>query len=180
MIRVVQIDQSKDDVLKRLMEFYLHDLAEWFKFDQTPEGDYTYETEALWQNGVDVHLLYAEDVPIGFGLVATGEPWMGDPNSHDLKEFFVVRRHRGTGIGRFLAEALWRKYPGPWVVRVMLKNKPAVPFWRKVIAEFTHEDYEEQERLVGDKAWSYFSFSSTAEGEQLREGEYATHSGFGS
>jgi predicted acetyltransferase len=154
---VVHADKSSDSVLRNLFEFYLHDLAEWFKFDQLPDGRYTQSTERYWQDGHDVYLLYAAEIPVGFALLGPAE---ASPNTKDMDEFFVVRRHRREGIGQEFAEHIWRLHPGPWLVRVYLANEPALPFWRKAVSEFTVGDYAEETRRRDGQPWSYFSFES--------------------
>jgi predicted acetyltransferase len=154
---VVHTDQSSDSVLRNLFEFYLHDLAEWFKFDQLPDGRYTQSTDPYWQNGHDVYLLYAAEIPVGFALLGPAETSV---DTKDMHEFFVVRRHRREGIGQEFAEHTWRLHPGPWLVRVYSANEPAVPFWRKAISEFTGGDYLEEIHRRGEHPWSYFSFES--------------------
>ena len=154
---VVRADQSSDSTLRNLFEFYLHDLAEWFKFDQRSDGRYTQSTDRYWRGGHEVHLLYAEEIPVGFGLVGPAEDSL---QAKDMDEFFVVRRHRRGGIGREFAGHIWRLHPGPWLVRVFQANKPALPFWRKVISEFTESNYSEETQQKGGDPWSYFSFDS--------------------
>ena len=108
--RIVQVDESADHILRNLLEFYLHDMAEWFQFDQKEDGNYTYRTEELWQNGVDVHFLYIDKIPVGFALVASADEWTGDAGSRDMEEFFIVRRHRRTGLAQAFANQPWQDY----------------------------------------------------------------------
>lgn len=154
---VVHTDKSSDTVLRNLFEFYLHDLAEWFKFDQLPEGRYTQSTERYWQDGHDVHVLYAAEIPVGFALLGPAE---ASPDTKDMNEFFVVRRHRREGIGQEFAEHVWRLHPGPWLVRVYAANEPALPFWRAAVSGFTEDEYVEATRRKDGKLWSYFNFES--------------------
>lgn len=71
---VVHTDKSSDTVLRNLFEFYLHDLAEWFKFDQLPEGRYTQSTERYWQDGHDVHVWRLHPGPWLVRVYAANEP----------------------------------------------------------------------------------------------------------
>lgn len=158
--RVVVAQKDADPVLRNLFEFYLHDMAEWFRFDQLPSGNYTHDTAPYWMPGRKVHLLYANDVPIGFGLTQPGAQWSPEQEATDMEEFFVVRRHRRSGIGREFAEHLWRMYPGPWVVRVFQDNRPALPFWRRTVDEFSGHACREEVQDVNGRAWSYFHFVS--------------------
>jgi predicted acetyltransferase len=66
---VVDAGPDKDPILRELLEFYLHDMAEWFKIDQVSSGRYAHPTEPYWQDGHNVYLLYQDSIPVGFGLV---------------------------------------------------------------------------------------------------------------
>ena len=160
--RIVQVGDSSDQVLRNLFELYLHDMAEWFEFDTTQEGNFAYPTkQEIWDKGIDVHLLYSGEIPVGFGLVGSAEEFGGEPASKDMDEFFVVRRYRRSGIGRDFANELWSKYPGRWLVRVFQKNLPAIPFWRGSIATLTGGGYDEEIKEVKGRTWSYFRFDTS-------------------
>lgn len=135
-------------------------MAEWFEFDTSSEGNYSFPTvQEIWDKGVDVYFVYSEEIPIAFGLVGSAEKYDETPGIRDMDEFFVVRRHRRSGLGRAFANFLWQQYPGPWLVRVYQRNLPAVPFWRSAISAYTDGGYNEQVTEVGDRSWSYFRFS---------------------
>jgi predicted acetyltransferase len=159
---VVQIGQRSDAVLRNLLEFYLHDLAEWFRFDQLSDGRYTQSTDRYWQGGHEVYLLYAGEIPVGFGLVGPAQEWLPGADATDMDEFFVVRRHRRHGIGTEFAADLWRRRPGPWLVRVFQPNDPALQFWRRAISEFSQGDYKEEPRKIDGNVWSHFIFEARA------------------
>ena len=156
--RVEKVDRSSDQVLRNLLEHYLHDMAEWFEFDSLEDGSYSYSATNFWDEGFDVFIAYTDLIPIGFAIVGSGERWIGDKNARDLDEFFVVRRYRRKGLGQFLAEHVWSLYPGKWVVRVFQHNLPALPFWRVAVSGYTDGVYEEDFREVEGNGWSYFTF----------------------
>ncbi|MCZ6852674.1 MAG: hypothetical protein O7G86_02040 [Gammaproteobacteria bacterium] len=160
--RVVQVDRSSDQILKNLMEHYLHDMAEWFEFDSREDGSYSYDTNQFWNDGVAVFLAYSDTVPIAFAIVGSGEKWIGDKTAHDLTEFFVIRRYRRKAVGRILAEHVWGKYPGKWVVRVFQRNLPALPFWRAAVSVYTGGAFDEDIREMEGHRWSYFTFQKNA------------------
>jgi len=161
-LSVVRAEPGQDPILRNLFEFYLHDMAEWFRFDQLPDGRYTHSTDPYWEAGHDNYLLYAQDLPIGFGLIGPADQWLPGAGARDMDEFFVVRRHRRAGIGREFAEDLWRRFPGQWLVRVFQPNRPALPFWRGAVAGFTGGRFEEQVLERNGNLWSHFLFQSAA------------------
>jgi len=159
--QVVLVDESADPILHNLFEFYLHDMAEWFEFDQTIAGNYTYDTNEVWQSGIDVHFLYHGKIPVGFGLVGSAEEWLPGKSAKDMDEFFVVRRHRRSRLGRAFATYLWESYRGPWLVRVLQNNLPAIAFWRSIIASHTDGHYREDKHKIKERHWSHFTFNSS-------------------
>lgn len=159
--RVQKIDQSADAILRNLFELYLHDMAEWFEFDATIEGNYAFSTQQeIWDKGIEVYFVYCGEIPVAFGLVGLADDYADSPGIRDMDEFFVVRHHRRSGLGRELAKFLWRQYPGPWLVRVYQRNLPAVPFWRSSIAAHTDGRYDEQVADVNGLSWTYFHFNT--------------------
>jgi hypothetical protein len=55
---------------------------------------------------------------------------------------------------------VWDQYPGPWLVRVYRGNVPAVPFWRRVVADYTGDQFRESVQTVDGREWSYFWFGN--------------------
>lgn len=163
---VVRSDQSSDSTLRNLFEFYLHDLAEWFKFDQLPDGRYTESTERYWQDGHHVYLLHADGIPVGFALIGPADESLPGSSGMDMNEFFLVRRHRRGGVAKAFARHVWQLHPGPWLIRVYRANEPALPFWRKVISQHTAGNYVEETREKNGNPWSYFSFDTSDGSEQ--------------
>jgi len=159
---MLKIGPESDGVLRNLFEHYMHDMAEWFKFDTEPDGRYSYDTSAgVWDRGCEVYLAKIGDSLAGFAIIGDAREWLGDIDARDLREFFVIRRFRRTGIGQGMARCLWNQHPGGWLVRVFEANVPAVPFWREVVAGYTDGAYVEERRVVNDRPWRFFRFESS-------------------
>ena len=153
-----RVDRSQEEVVRNLMEHYCHDMAEWFLLDANEDGNYSYPAHKIWNDVVHVYLAYLGRIPVGFALIGSAEPFVGDSAARDLDEFFVVRRHRRSGIGQALATHMWEQYPGKWLVRVYQGNRSAILFWQRAIARYTDGRFQEEERSVSGRPWSYFSF----------------------
>jgi predicted acetyltransferase len=50
-----------------------------------------------------------------------------------LCEFFLLRKHRRTGLGRNIALKLFSKLHGVWELVVLPRNTAAARFWRVVL-----------------------------------------------
>jgi predicted acetyltransferase len=162
-IEVTRIGTNSEAVLTNLLELYLHDMAEWFKFDINQDGLYGYDLEPHWQRGDAAHLLLVDDIPAGFALIGRPDEWLKDANALEIEEFFLVRSQRHKGVADQFATHLWDHQPGPWLIRVFEANLPGVPFWRRVISNHTEGAYREERRIVNDHPWRFFTFDNSAQ-----------------
>ena len=134
--------------LTNVYPFYLHDLSE---FDH---GYYRLTAHGLWEpDHLPSWLEEDSDHPliivdrgqrVGCALVNQApSPHMQPGMDFRMSEFFVLRRHRGQGIGRAAVFALFNRFGGTWEVTEIARNTPAISFWRRVIGEYTSGKYQE-------------------------------------
>jgi predicted acetyltransferase len=163
-VTIARVGREADTILANLFDHYLHDMAEWFLFDADVDGRYRYDLERHWARGDRVYLARVDGRLAGFALVGPTQPFIDDPNAHDVCEFFVVRRYRRAHVGEALARFIWDAEPGRWLVRVFEGNKPAIPFWRDVVARYTDRHYVEERRFHNNKWWAFFTFANGGAG----------------
>jgi predicted acetyltransferase len=96
----------------------------------------------------------------GLILVKKGPRSAGGEAVWDMAEFFVVRAWRRRGIGTLAAHEIWKRFPGPWEVRVMQANVLAAQFWAVTVALFTGQAVQSAHIDSGGKSWIVFSFES--------------------
>ncbi|MFT7652114.1 MAG: putative acetyltransferase [Limisphaerales bacterium] len=154
---VTKADSSDSPLLRNLLNHYVYDMSEWFKFDPDPDGSFSYDLDEFWSSGHHVFIARFGDSPVGVALVQTID------DEFDLKEFFVLRRYRRSGVGQAFSAEVWDRLPGKWKVRVFTGNKPAVPFWKEVVSEYTHNKYSEDQLKINGKSWIHFCFQSPVE-----------------
>jgi predicted acetyltransferase len=136
------------DVIRNLFAFYVHDLSEMAGFDVGDDGAYALPPSlALYWEGPDAGLRYpflvrADGKPGGFALVKR----IG-PETYDMGEFFILRKFRRSGLGRYVACALFDRFAGKWEVRELPSNTPAQAFWRRIIGDYTTQDFEERQEF---------------------------------
>jgi predicted acetyltransferase len=161
----VSLERATPDmapVLRNLLELYVHDLSEIFPIELGPEGRFGYDQLPLyWAEPAVRHAFLIKDGNnvAGFALATRGSPASDNPEDLDVAEFFVLRGHRRSGVGRQAAMALWDGVPGHWVVRVSEANRAGLPFWREVIRLYTSGNFGESAQTEG---WRVFKFASTA------------------
>jgi len=150
-------------VLSNLLELYSHDLSEVFELELGVDARFGYEKLPLYWSERERRFAFLVRLGArlaGFALVTRGSPASEDPTDFDLAEFFVVRRHRHSGVGRRAAFLLWDRFPADWVVRVAQGNQRGLLFWTKVIAEYTSGRAVETTRPGTPHGWRVFSFNS--------------------
>jgi len=154
-------------VLANLLELYIHELSDVFPgLHIGADGRFGYPNlpSFLEAEGRFPFLIERNGRLAGFALVTRGSPISEDPTVFDIAEFFVLRGERAAGVGRRAAELLWRRFPGPWTVRVAEANRGAVAFWSAVVLGFA-DGASVEVRRAGDHrglGWRIFTFHSPA------------------
>lgn len=128
-IAVAPATEDEKPVVRRLLELNAHDFSEFDGRELGAHGEYGYRyLDHYWTEGEDRHpLLVRVDGKIaGCVLVRAGSP-------HRFGEFFIVRKHRRSGVGTAVAREVFRRFPGEWLVEEVPGNVAAVAFWRRAI-----------------------------------------------
>jgi predicted acetyltransferase len=127
-LEVVDARESERAVLRRLLELYRYDFSEFDGAEVDDHGEFGYRyLDHYWTDPArHPYLFRCNATWAGFALVRSGDP-------HDMAEFFVMRNHRRSGLGRDAAHEVLRRFPGRWTVRQQLTNPAAIAFWRVAI-----------------------------------------------
>ena len=151
-------------LLGNLLELYIHDLsAACPDVVLGPDGRFGYPKLPRYWSEPDCRfafLIRVDDHVAGFVLVTRGSPASDDPDALDVAEFFVLRRYRGTGVGRHAAELLWRRLPGRWTVRVSEANTDGLAFWQRVVAEAGVGRATVSSRTDRTASWRVYAFDA--------------------
>ena len=155
--------QSDAGLLANLLELYSHDLSDVFALELGADGRFGYEKLPRYWSEPERRfpfLIRAGTRLAGFALVTRGSPVSDDPDDFDIAEFFVLRRHRHSGVGRRAAFLLWNRLAARWIVRVSEGNPEGLRFWASVIGEYTSGTAVQTTRSGSPHAWRVFSFNS--------------------
>ena len=105
--------------------------------------------DAYWQSADHQPLLIRVAGHLaGFALI-NKEAHSKAKADFNMAEFFVVRKHRGAGVGRRAAQEIFGERKGTWEVAVARRNIGAISFWRGTIATlpgvsgFSQQDHHE-------------------------------------
>jgi predicted acetyltransferase len=147
-------------LLDNLLQLYIHDLSALFtQVELGEDGRYRYPALPSYLSGHPerrAFVLRAGERTAGFALVRIGSPAVPEPEVWDLAEFFVLKRFRGTGLGRAAALRLWRQLGGAWTVRVANRNTAALAFWRRAVQSYVDGTVSERPWSLRDEAWTVF------------------------
>jgi predicted acetyltransferase len=158
---------SKDKpVLANLLELYIHDFTEFFDVQLDASGRFGYPPLSLYWTDPNRQpfLIRVDDHWAGFVLVCKGSRITDDENVWDVAEFFILRGYRRLGIGKQVAHAIWKRFPGKWEVRVIDQNQQARNFWSRAISEFINKTIDPISVGKDGKSWYVFSFESKHSG----------------
>jgi predicted acetyltransferase len=97
-------------------------------------------------------LIWHQEVLAGFALI-NEQTHSGLRADRNMAEFFILRKHRGRGVGCVAAHAIFSRYRGLWEVAVSRKNHGALIFWRRAI-ERTANAAQVQELDVQNDLWN--------------------------
>jgi len=144
-LRLDRVRADERQTLANLLELYVHDLSAAFEVDIGPDGRFGYpKLDAYFNEPASrfAYLIRRGGDLLGFALVTRGSPAVDDPEVLDVAEYFVLRRHRRSGVGGAAVHRLLRMHPGRWVVRVSEANRGAHAFWQRTIDAFVGRPVE--------------------------------------
>jgi predicted acetyltransferase len=137
-VTVVLASRSQEPVLQHLFQLYTHDFSDFWvdteRGDLQSDGRFAeYPLDEYWTvPSWSASLIWRDEVLAGFVLL-NNRTHTGGHVDHNVAEFFILRKHRGRGVGRQAAALVFSQYPGTWEVAIARKNVHARSFWRGVV-----------------------------------------------
>src|SRR5262245_39793457 len=142
-VEITQASIDEKTLLQRMMQFYSYDFSEFDDSDLDSHGNYDYPyLDHYWvEKGYYPFIVRVDEKLAGFVLVnrrcyLPDREWV-------IAEFFIMRKYRGKGVGKQVAFHVFDQFYGKWEVHEIERNKPAHQFWRKVISDYTHNQFTE-------------------------------------
>ena len=137
-VSVETCDPNCRQTLGSLFQLYTHDFSEQWAGQARGElgedgrfPDYP-NLDSYWSDPTrHPYLIRADGYLAGFALI-NDHSHANLPLDHAVAEFFVVRKHRRSGVGRIAALQLIGDRPGQWEMAVARANIGALTFWRGV------------------------------------------------
>jgi len=143
-IHLVQVDIKEKGTLGNLIKEYQKEILGLKKVEE-----YKY-LDSYWQEP-ERHPYYikVDDTTVGFVLVNNFS--LIEKGARSISEFYIKKEFRNKGIGKLTAFKVFDLFRGKWEIRELSDNAQAQNFWRKVIYEYTHNNY--LETLLDNENW---------------------------
>lgn len=150
---LIRASAEHKTVIKNLMQFYIYDFSEFIQLDVDADGLFPayHHLDEYWTEDDSrfPYIIQQDDKYIGFVLVRFVSS--GQRNYYSIAEFFIMKRYRSTGIGKFIAVQVFNLHRGKWEVFQKKSNLPAQKFWQKVIDDYTNGRFKqrtEKDRII--------------------------------
>jgi predicted acetyltransferase len=149
-LEVIPATAEQQPTLANLLELYAHDFSEFHPLEIGASGKFGYPSLPFyWSEPGRYPLLIRMGGNLaGFVLVKRGSEVSGNLTVWDM------------------ADEVWRRFPGPWEVRVMQSNLSAHHFWECAISAFAGEAPHPVFAEKGGKHWKLYSFNSERAAEK--------------
>jgi predicted acetyltransferase len=162
-LTVDRVGVEADEILGNLFNLYLHDMSQWFPIEAGLDGRFRYDMAPHWKNRDPVYLARVDGALAGFAVVSSAERWINERDVNDVKEFFVLRRHRRSGVGESMARTVWASHPGRWLVRILEENAPAAAFWKKIVDAYTGGRFIERQIVPDGRTRIFYTFNNSSD-----------------
>ncbi|WP_419418739.1 GNAT family N-acetyltransferase [Legionella sp. D16C41] len=148
-LKIKQATLADYPTIQNMARFYVYDLSRecgFISVDWACPADGLYESFNFKNYFTDptrkAFLILIGDELAGFALL--NQVGIYPDTMWNMGEFFILAKFQGKGVGCLSAFQLWQMHPGLWEVSVIPENYRGLAFWRKTIAKFTNEDYQEK------------------------------------
>lgn len=130
------IDESNSHIFDELAQDYEDEFSSTSGKKKNQDGKYSIDVDwripnvgYYWKEGSKI---------VGFSIVESIDGYF------EIVDFYVVPAYRKKMVAT-MAFAVFNKHHGPWRVRQIPGSEAATKFWRKVIGEYTNENYTESQ-----------------------------------
>lgn len=166
-IKLVPAPLKDYPIIQNMARFYVYDMSQYMGNEdgwECPE-DGLYECidfKKYWQaDDAFPFLIRYKNELAGFVIIDKkgSEPKI----DFNVAQFFILRKFKNKGIGKYVAHQCFDKFRGAWEVMVMSGNDGAYQFWQSIISEYTNNNFDEYTKKVkhlNDSLKNIFYFNS--------------------
>lgn len=158
-IELIPVTVQEKVTLSNMYQFYYYEFSRYTNQDLNVDGTYGVNIDFYWEGDHrwNPYFILSSGVIVGF-LVVLFENLDSDPDpTHVIYDFMILKKYRKNGIGRTAAKQAFGLFKANWKVAQMESNTSAISFWRKVIGEYSKNNYTERYRKESKKYIQEFS-----------------------
>ena len=162
-IELVPALPEEEPVVANLLQLYAHDFSEFHNVELGLDGRFSLQAASALLERLQptpVSGLAGRQIGRAGFREAEGRRFRAMSLSGIWRSSLLFAGTGGVESEREVAQQVWKRFPGPWEVRVMEANGPACRFWQRAIAEFAGEATRSIRFEKGGKSWYLFSFES--------------------
>lgn len=160
------VEATAEDLprIENLMQFYNHDMSEWYPASLGSHGLYDLRPkQAYWANpNTRPYIARVAGDLAGFAVV--DDEVTDSCSQFNLGYLFVARRYRGLGLGGRWVRAILARYPGEWEIFHYAANRPACGFWPRAVAAAATEGLRIEDATIDDVACKLYKFRALGSG----------------
>jgi len=135
-VNLVLIKKESKKILKQLIKEYEQELL---KVEQVEEYKYL---DSYWEKENRFPFFIELDNKLaGFTLI--NDYNLVNKGGKNIAEFYIKKEFRQKGIGKLAAMKVFDLFKGKWEIRELKENIEGQIFWRKVISEYTNNNFKE-------------------------------------
>ena len=143
-IDLVLVNKNEKEILSDLIKEYERELL---KVNE-PEK-YKYLNSYWEKENRFPYFVYVDKNIVGFVLV--NDYNLINKDGKSIAEFYIKKEFRNKGIGKMAIFTIFDSFSGNWEIRELKENINGQNFWRKVISEYTKENF--QEIFLNNENW---------------------------
>lgn len=132
------------DILYRLLQYSLFEESEndLNEMNDNAIFEYKYFDKYFTDDDRDAYFIREQNTNklLGFAMVNTYVQIFD--NGHSIAEYMVIPKYRRNKIGKKTAIELFNKYKGNWEVKPSFNSNKAYLFWKNVVEDYTHNNFE--------------------------------------
>ena len=166
-IKLISATLNDYPAIQNMGRFYVYDMSEHMGKEEGWEIPETGLYECIdfkkyWEDKECFPFLVRYENEIA-GFVIVDKKGSSPEIEFNMAQFFILRKFKNKGIGRFVATQCFDKFRGIWEVMVIPGNEGAYRFWRSTIKNYSGNDFIEYTRQVAhfnNSTKNIFKFSS--------------------
>lgn len=149
--KLIPATLAEHPIIQNLGRFYVYDMSEYVRDeDWAIPADGLYECidfKKYWLDSTAQPFLLRYHKELA-GFVIIDNKGADPDTDFNMAQFFILRRFKGCGVGKYIAKQCFGMFKGKWEVMVIPNNSGAYQFWHNSIQEYTAGKFSETLQTV--------------------------------